>query len=108
MSGIEIIGLIDAIIGIIDTALKVYNAASSTSGLPAAFRDVAMRLPLLKDTLTTALEPLAEDNSARERESGPGDAAKMILMACRDKAAALEQIFRAVIPPAGASVVERY
>ncbi|KAL6407168.1 hypothetical protein AUP68_09995 [Ilyonectria robusta] len=104
MSGAEVIGLVSGIIAIVDAAIKVFNAASDTSGLPSSFRDVASRLPLIKDSLSTALQGLQDDPETPESTS----ALTAMLKACTDKATALEAIFQAVIPGEGASRLERY
>ncbi|KAF7558275.1 hypothetical protein G7Z17_g117 [Cylindrodendrum hubeiense] len=104
MSGAEIIGLISGIISLIDASISVYNAAADASGLPSSFRDVASRLPLIKDSLSTALKALEDDPQTPEAAG----ALTSMLTACSDKAVALEAIFRAVIPGEGASRLERY
>jgi N-terminal domain on NACHT_NTPase and P-loop NTPases len=104
MSGVEVISLVSAIISLLNTTLQIYNVAKDGSGLPASFRDVASRLPLVQDTLNSTLQSFEEDTPSPESQK----AIKVVLEACEDKAAALEKIFRAVIPPAGSSRVERY
>ena len=98
MSGAEVIGLISGIIAIIDAVTKVYGAVTDASGLPGAFRDVAQRLPLVQDTLETALVHL--------NNSGPDDpfyqAIMPIVNGCKDNATRLEEIFLKVIPQSDA------
>ncbi|KAL5610683.1 hypothetical protein FOBRF1_006800 [Fusarium oxysporum] len=104
MSGAEIIGLISGIIGILDAAIKVYSTATDASGLPEAFRTVVQRLPLVKETLQTALKHLNASSSNEELYK----AIKPIVDGCADKAARLEVIFRKVIPEVDSSRIERY
>lgn len=114
MSGAEVIGLISAIISIIDTSLKVVEALDDASGLlPQAFRNVAARLPLVQDTLRTARTGLAEEEGKEDEEGedtltvGPRVALVKILKSCRDKVSALNDLVQAVKPAAGASGMER-
>ena len=108
MSGIAeaeaIIGLISAIIAIIDAAKRVYDAASDATGLPEAFREVAQRLPLVKVTLLTV---------EREADAGHWDASrsaavKKTLESSQTKSTKLEKIFKDVIPGETASRIDRY
>jgi hypothetical protein len=107
MSGAEaslVIGLISAIISIIDTTKKVYDAAENVSGLPQAFHEVAQRLPIVQDTLKIA----EADVRARNLNKEQSDIKKGILEACKDKATRLEGIFQKVMPAADASRIDRY
>ncbi|KAH6641786.1 hypothetical protein F5144DRAFT_643434 [Chaetomium tenue] len=61
MSGAEVISVISGIIAIIDATLKIYSAANDASGLPEAFRDVALRLPLVSRTLQIISENTPDD-----------------------------------------------
>ncbi|KAK3393546.1 hypothetical protein B0H63DRAFT_19467 [Podospora didyma] len=89
----EIIGLIAAIIDIIEGAIHVYRTASDASGLPQSLRDAAARLPLIKDTLSTAVRGLGED-----QPQDLYDAMRACLEGSRRKAQKLEKIFREVVP----------
>lgn len=104
MSGSEVIGLISGLVAIIDAATKIYSTVSDVSGLPEAFRDASTRLPLVRETLQTALQNL--------EMSDPDDslyqAIKPVLDGCKQKAQRLEEVFRKVIPSASASRMERY
>ena len=53
MSGPEVTGPISGIIAMIGATMKIYGAANDASGLPEAFRYVATRLPLVRETLQT-------------------------------------------------------
>lgn len=104
MSGAEPIGLISGIIAIIDVAVKIYTTVSDASGIPEAFRDAFTRLPLVRETLQTALQNF--------ETSDPDDslyqAIKPVLDGCKRKASRLEELFRKVIPSASASRMEQY
>ncbi|KAK7428027.1 hypothetical protein QQZ08_005458 [Neonectria magnoliae] len=101
MSGGEVLGLVSGIIAVVDATLKVYNAYSSASGLPSAFRDVATRLPLVRASLCGVLDDLTDEPEANR-------AAASVLKACAEKAAALDKIFHAVIPRTTSSNLDRY
>ncbi|KAK3364018.1 hypothetical protein B0T25DRAFT_587633 [Lasiosphaeria hispida] len=102
MSGAEIIGVISGVIAIIDATAKIYKTANDASGLPEAFRDVALRLPLVRKTLQT----VSENNTTPDEEWHK--AIEPVLQRCKDRAKQLEEIFNHVVPQAGASRMERY
>ncbi|KAI2793112.1 hypothetical protein POX_b03160 [Penicillium oxalicum] len=104
MSGAEAIGLISGVIAIIDATIKIYSAVSDVSGLPEAFRDTSTRLPLVRETLQSALQNL----EMSDPEDSLYQAIKPVLDSCEQKASRLEEIFRTVIPSASASRMERY
>jgi len=104
MSGAEVIGLISGTIAIINAVTKVYDAVTDASGLPEAFRDVAQRLPLIKDTLQTALAHL----NTSSRDNRFYQAMMPVVDGCKDKATRLEKIFLKVIPQADSPRSERY
>jgi uncharacterized membrane protein len=63
MSGAEaiaVLGLISSIISIVDGTKKVYDAATNARGLPQAFREVADRLPIVKNILDSAKQHIEE------------------------------------------------
>ncbi|KAF4634407.1 hypothetical protein G7Y89_g3703 [Cudoniella acicularis] len=102
MSGIEVIGLISAIIGIIDGASKLYDAIENSSKLPQAFREVVQRLPLVRDTL----ESLQKCEGDGDRDTY--EAIKPTVESCRDRAERLRNILQDVVAQPDASRVERY
>jgi hypothetical protein len=51
MSGLDIIGGISAVIGIIDACVEIYETARKDMKLSETFRTVAHRLPIISDTL---------------------------------------------------------
>ncbi|ETS77351.1 hypothetical protein PFICI_11225 [Pestalotiopsis fici W106-1] len=104
MSGAEIIGVVSAIIAILDAAVKVYDTVSDASGLPLAFRDVARRLPLVTETMQTVRQHLDSCNP----DESVYKAVEPIADSCKDKASRLERIFREVIPQESASRMQRY
>jgi hypothetical protein len=57
MSGAEaiiVLGVISSIIAIVDGTKKVYDAATNPQGLPAAFHEIANRLPIIRTILSSA------------------------------------------------------
>lgn len=103
MSGVEVVGLISAIIGIVETIANVYSSLKDAENLPRAFRKVAERLPLVRETLRTA-EKQVECNADEEAYQ----AIKTVLEKCKVKAEHLEEIFKAVVPSEGTSRFDRY
>jgi N-terminal domain on NACHT_NTPase and P-loop NTPases len=96
MSGIEVIGGISAVIGIIDASIKIYNSARKDLKLPETFKVVGRRLPIILDTLQTCenhLEPIKDSMAADVCE-----ALEKILDGCDEKARKLREIFEKVIP----------
>ncbi|KAJ0165520.1 hypothetical protein CTA2_10964 [Colletotrichum tanaceti] len=104
MSGVEVLGLISSIIAILDASLATYAAVKSASGLPPSFRDVSLRLPLIRDTLKAAWGSLAQDTQSHEDETS----LQAVLEGCKDKVSALDQVFRSVITSDSDSRLERY
>lgn len=102
ISGIELVGLISAIISILQASIEVYNGVSSSSDLPPSFRDVALRLPLILDTLRIAQEGLIDNESDESLES-----LRSCLEICQQKSLELERTFRDLLLPAHASRVVR-
>ena len=107
MSGAEaglVVGLISGTIALVDATKKVYDAAKDQLGLPAAFREVAQRLPLVQTILGNA-KVRAEGGQVDDEAS---KAAKSILEPCKSRVKKLEEIFRKVIPQEGGSRLDRY
>lgn len=103
MSGVEVVGLISGIISIVDAIVKVHNAIKDTSGLPSAFRDIAPRLPLLKESLIAAQEGIEDGADGTSYSS-----LKTVLEGCARKAVALERMFRAMALKPSTSKFRRY
>jgi len=104
MSGAEalaVLGAISAVISIVDGIKQVYDAASDPKGLPPAFKEVANRMPLVKNTLQAAENGIKADNDAAK-------GMKTVVDACETKAEKLADIFRKVLPEPDASRMEHY
>jgi hypothetical protein len=120
MSGAEaitVIGLISAIITIVETSKKLYDASNNAKGLHEAFRDVAQDMPLVLDILRdchTAQQQVDQkyqatsDASSRRELEKSSEAAKTVMEECRNKANALGEIFGKVLPGDDAGRAERY
>ncbi len=86
-----VISLISGVITIIQATKTVYDTAKDAKGQPEAFRQVAIRLPLVNQILHGAKERTETlDEPARE-------ALKPILESCKAKAENLEILFRRVV-----------
>ncbi|KAK1516856.1 uncharacterized protein CCOS01_12405 [Colletotrichum costaricense] len=104
MSGAEVLGIISAIISVIDASIQLYKAANDVSGLPFAFRQVYSRLPLVLDTLKAA------ENGFDDQGDSPNsrEALVRLLESCENKARSLEEIFRDTISPPRISKVKKF
>jgi hypothetical protein len=94
MSGAEagfVVGLISAVISIIEATKTVYDAAKDAKGQPEAFRQVAARLPLVIEILHSA-----EEKTHTLKETAQ-EALEPILESCKAKAESLKKIFQKVI-----------
>jgi hypothetical protein len=94
MSGAEaafIVGLISGAISIIEATKTVYNTTKDATGQLEEFRQVAARLPLVINILSSAkVRPQALDETAEE-------ALERILKSCKAKAEKLQEISQKVI-----------
>lgn len=88
MSGIEIVGLISAIIDITKTTVETYQAIKNLHDLPEAFDEVNRRFPLVTQTLQKAED---ESKNATPEEK---KALEPLLESCRNKAKELLDIFK--------------
>jgi hypothetical protein len=106
MSGLEVIGGIGAVAGIIGGAVQLWQGARKDIKFSETFATVAAQLPILRDTLQTCrdqLEPL--------QDTLPSDAVASLLSAidsCKSKAANLQQVFRETIPTEDSTWYQRY
>jgi hypothetical protein len=94
MSGTEatfVIGLISGVISIIEATKTIYNAAKDAKGQPEAFRQVAVRLPLVSKILHSAKKKIQTLDETEQEALEP------ILKSCKAKAANLEEIFQKVV-----------
>lgn len=103
MSGIEVVGLIAAVISIVETVEKVYNGFRDAKILPRAFREVAEKLPLVQDTLR-----IVERHIRANADGEACQAMKTVMERCKTKADHLKEIFDAVKPSEDPSRLERY
>ncbi|KAK8057017.1 tpr domain protein [Apiospora saccharicola] len=104
MSGTEVIGIISAVIAIIDGIHQLYEGASDATGLPEAFRVVAARLPLVESILQSV-----ENHLRLNQVDGPSShAMKAVLHEAKKKAKSLKELFDKVIPLDDASRWDRY
>jgi hypothetical protein len=99
-----VLGVISAIISIVDGTKQAFDAAANTQGLPEAFREVAGRLPIVKNILGSAKQHI--DKGDVNEDSCKG--VKHIVKACEKKAKKLDELFHKAIPADGASDLERY
>ncbi len=101
---VAILGIISSVISIVDGTKQVYDAASNTYGLPEAFREVATRLPIVRDILDSAKQNIGKGDTNENSYK----AAKNVVEDCQSKAQNLEKLFQSVIPADGASRAKRY
>ncbi|KAF8848044.1 hypothetical protein BDZ45DRAFT_300742 [Acephala macrosclerotiorum] len=92
MSGIEIIGLIGAVVGIVQATIAVSDSIKNLKGLPEAFKEVNKRLPLVEETLSAA-------RTQFEKEKPDDEAAakvEPILKGCSGKTQELKGILEKI------------
>lgn len=93
MSGAEVLGVISGVLAIIDGVTKVSSAIKDSHGLPAAFREVHKRLPLVHYILNELKE-----NERSELHTKSWQAMMPALESCQEKAERLELIFNQILP----------
>ena len=106
MSGLEVVGGIGAIIGIIDASIKAWDNARKDLKLNKTYETVVNRLPILRQTLETC-----QTNFERIANDIPAGAAQDLLdsiKSCESKADKLNTIFEETIPSEGEQWYERY
>ncbi|KAJ4323641.1 hypothetical protein N0V84_004249 [Fusarium piperis] len=103
MSGIEVISLISAIIGIIDGTSKLLKTIRDSRDLPDGFNAVSQRLPLIRAILQ------ATERRVSESHEGQGDlgAIQTLLESCQDQALRLKSILQGVTTQPGATFADR-
>jgi hypothetical protein len=107
MSGAEaiiVLGVISSIIAIVDGTKKVYDAATNPQGLPAAFHEIANRLPIIRTILSSAEQHIKNKDVDESWCKG----VKAIINACEEKAKVLDMLFHKAIPGEGDSRLTRY
>ncbi|OBT53876.1 hypothetical protein VE04_06248 [Pseudogymnoascus sp. 24MN13] len=106
MSGIEAaglaLGMISAIISIIDAAHQVYEAVQVEAGLPTNFKKSATKLPLISKLLEDAERYVKEADEATKTAFAP------TLEGCKAQAIQLQELFDKVMPEEGESRWDRY
>ncbi|KAF5586011.1 Het-eN [Fusarium subglutinans] len=103
MSGIEVIGLVSAILTILETIGQLSDAIKNAKDLPPAFREVADKLPIVREILQSVEKHLSTSADQRTDE-----AIQAVLKHCREKAKKLEKLFKAVDPSEDTSSFRRY
>lgn len=101
-----VLGVISSIINIIDSAKEVYKAVSDATGLPKAFREVAVRLLVVPSILASAQQSF--DSSNTDGNSLEVKGVRGAVGACQKKARKLEMLFKAMMPEDGAPRSKRY
>ena len=107
MSGAEalaVLGAIASIVSIVDGIKKVYDAAKDAQGLPVAFREVAARLLIVGDILTSAKQHI--DKGDLDEDSCKG--VRTVVETCEKKVKRLNELFSKAIPENGALNLKRY
>ncbi|KAL3955848.1 hypothetical protein ACCO45_009867 [Purpureocillium lilacinum] len=94
MSGIEVVGLISAIISLVGAVENIYSGFRDARNLPRAFREVAEKLPLVRETLR-----IAEQQIKSTSDEEACEAIKTVVENCKVKAERLKEIFTTVAPP---------
>ncbi|PVH68023.1 TPR-like protein [Cadophora sp. DSE1049] len=106
MSGIEAaglaLGMISAIISIIDATNQVYEAVKDEAGLPTNFKKSATKLPLISKLLEDAERYVKAADEATETAFTP------TLEDCKAQATKLQELFERVMPEEGESRWDRY
>ncbi|KAI5459654.1 hypothetical protein BGZ63DRAFT_388455 [Mariannaea sp. PMI_226] len=102
MSGIEVVGLIAAIIEITDSIVEVYAAIKDLRDLPNAFQEVNKRLPIVEIILQSARSH-AENAADYEAQ-----ALVSLLKSCKSKADQLLEIFKRIDDSKDKPVVSVY
>jgi hypothetical protein len=106
MSGIEAaglaLGIISAIISIIDATHQVYEAVKDEAGLPTNFKKSATKLPIISKLLEDAERYVKTADEATETAFTP------TLEDCKAQATQLQELFEKVMPEEGESRWDRY
>ena len=89
---------------IVDGTKQVYDASKNAQGLPEAFREVAGRLPIVRNILDSTQQYIKHEDINEDSCRG----VENIVAACKEKAQKLDDLFHKVIPADGASDLKRY
>ena len=106
MSGLEVVGAISAVIGILDASVKAYEILRKDAKLSETYQVVGMRLPIILNTLKNCRDHL--DSIQDTPEDSVCDALDKIVEACREKARMLRDIFKNTLPVEGERWDRRY
>ena len=107
MSGAEVpavLGVISSIISIVEGTKKVYDAATNAKGLPEAFREVAGRLPIVENILSSTYQYIEK----REVNNDACKGVEQVAKACEENAKKLKELFHKTISGDDASRLTRY
>ncbi|KAK7968784.1 hypothetical protein PG988_007857 [Apiospora saccharicola] len=102
--GAAMLGLISGALTIIEAVQKVYDAAKNAEDIPKAFQEVALRLPLLRETLEIVEQQCNRDDFDDLASSEVLSSVRRI----KKKLRKLETIFNKCIPTEDSSRFERY
>ncbi|RTE83745.1 hypothetical protein BHE90_001772 [Fusarium euwallaceae] len=102
MSNTKVIGLISAVIGIIDGTSKLFKTIKDSHDLPDALNSVSQRLPLIRAILQAA-ERRIKDSNESQGDFGP---IQTLLESCQDQALRLKSTLQDVTmkPPTNIEV----
>ncbi|KAJ6789339.1 hypothetical protein PWT90_08994 [Aphanocladium album] len=103
MSGAEVLGIVSAVISIVDATIKLYNAAKDEAGLPPNFKAVATKLPLISKLLEDA-----ETYIENRMDVDLTPSFVPVLTDCSEKSTQLQQLFEQVVPAESDSRLQRY
>ncbi|KAH9225074.1 hypothetical protein DL95DRAFT_254155, partial [Leptodontidium sp. 2 PMI_412] len=104
MSGIEIVGLIGAVVGLVEATIAISNSIQDLKGLPDAFGEVHKRLPLVEETLQAARRQF-ESESTDDESAGK---IEPFLRSCNDKVLELKEIFEKIASSKKKSAMSLY
>jgi hypothetical protein len=107
MSGAEailILGVISSIVAIVDGTKQVFDGASNAQGLPEAFREVAGRLPIVREILGSAEKNIRDGHV----DEATCKSMKPLIDRCKVSAETLDGIFQKVLPADDATRRVRY
>jgi hypothetical protein len=104
MSGFEVIGVISAVISILDVSTKLYATIENSDVLPETLKDVTRRLPLARNTLQIVEEGLKDP----QIDPRTFRSIKTIVKNCEDKAERLQEILGQLVIGPKASRLDRY
>ncbi|KAJ5760217.1 TPR repeat protein [Penicillium odoratum] len=96
MSGLDVLGGISAVIGLLDASIKIYDSAQHDIKLSATFEVIRLRLPVLLHTLEICKSHLGSRQDAIPEEIC--EALENTLENCDAKASNLRAIFERIIP----------